>query len=114
IDAVRGCLALERGPVVYCFEEGDLPDGADLADVALQREAVLADGGPVPTLGGVPGVSVAGAVRDLDAWRQIEYADVRERPEDGVAAPARLLAVPYFTWANRGDGAMRVWLPRSD
>jgi DUF1680 family protein len=113
IDAVRGCLALERGPVVYCFEAGDLPAGADLADVALQREGELADSGQLAPLGGVPAVSVAGVVRDLDGWRQIEYVDVRELPVDGVAAPARLVAVPYFTWANRGDGGMRVWLPRA-
>jgi uncharacterized protein len=113
IDAIRGCLALERGPVVYCFEAGDLPAGADLADVALQREAEPADSGPLAPLGGVPAVSVAGVIRDLDAWRQIEYVDVRELPVDGVAAPARLLAVPYFAWANRGDGGMRVWLPSS-
>jgi uncharacterized protein len=111
IDAVRGCLALERGPVVYCFEAGDLPAGADLADVALQRDAEPADSGPLAPLGGVPAVSVAGVVRDLDGWRQIEYLDVRELPLDGAAAPARLLAVPYFTWANRGDGGMRVWVP---
>jgi DUF1680 family protein len=114
IDAVRGCLALERGPVVYCFEAGDLPAGANLADVALQTDTAPADSGPLAPLGGVPGVSVAGVVRDLDAWRQIEYVDVRELPQDGAAAPARLLAVPYFAWANRGDGGMRVWLPRSD
>jgi hypothetical protein len=113
IDAVRGCLALERGPVVYCFEAGDLPDGADLADVAFQREAEPADSGLVAPLGDVPAVSVAGVVRDLGRWRQIEYVDVRELPVAGVAAPARLLAVPYFAWANRGDGGMRVWLPSS-
>lgn len=28
-------------------------------------------------------------------------------PEDAV----EVLAVPYPTWANRGPGAMRVWLP---
>ena len=114
IDAVRGCLALERGPVVYCFEAGDLPAGADLADVTLQPDPAPVDSGPLAPLGGVPGVSIAGVVRDLDGWRQIEYADVRELPRDGAAAPARLLAVPYFAWANRGDGGMRVWLPRSD
>lgn len=113
IDAVRGCLAVERGPVVYCFEAGDLPAGADLADVALQREAEPADSGPLAPLGGVPAVSVAGVLRDLEGWRQVEYVDVRELPVDGVAAPARLLAVPYFAWANRGDGGMRVWLPSS-
>jgi DUF1680 family protein len=114
IDAVRGCLALERGPVVYCFEAGDLPAGANLADVALQTDTAPADSGPLAPLGGVPSVSVAGVVRDLDGWRQIEYLDIRELPRDGAAIPARLLAVPYFAWANRGDGGMRVWLPRSD
>jgi DUF1680 family protein len=113
IDAVRGCLALERGPVVYCFEAGDLPAGVDLADVALQSEAEPADSGPLAPLGGMPAVSVAGVVRDLDGWRQIEYVDVRELPSDGAAARARLLAVPYFAWANRGDGGMRVWVPGS-
>ncbi len=113
IDAVRGCLALERGPVVYCFEAGDLPAGADLADVALQTDPAPADSGPLAPLGGVPGVSVEGIVRDHDGWRQIEYVDVRELPRGGSAARARLLAVPYFAWANRGDGGMRVWLPSS-
>jgi hypothetical protein len=65
-------------------------------------------------LGGVPGVSVAGVLRDLDEWGRTEYVDVRELPRDGAAAPASLLAVPYYTWANRGEGGMRVWLPRLD
>jgi DUF1680 family protein len=114
IDAVRCSLALERGPVVYCFEAGDLPAGADLADVALRADTAPVDSGPLAPLGGLPGVSVAGIVRQLDGWRQLEYADVRELPRDGPAASARLLAVPYFAWANRGEGEMRVWLPRSD
>ena len=113
IDAVRGCLALERGPIVYCLEADDVPAGADLADVALQREAEPADSGPLTTLAGVPGVSVAGEVRDLERWGQIDYVDVRELPRDGSAAPTRLLAVPYFAWANRGGGGMRVWIPSS-
>ena len=35
IDAVRGTLAVERGPLVYCLEEADLPGGVSLADVAI-------------------------------------------------------------------------------
>lgn len=112
IDAVRGCVALERGPVVYCFEAGDLPDGANLADIAVQTDTAPADSGPVALLGGLPGVSVAGAVRDLDSWRQIEYVDASELPPDGTPAAAQLLAIPYFAWANRIEGGMRVWLPR--
>ena len=44
----------------------------------------------------------------------IEYVDVRELPREGTPAPAQLLAFPYFAWSNRGDGGMRVWLPKSE
>jgi len=107
-------MALERGPVVYCFEAGDLPAGASLAEIALETDTAPADSGPLALLGGVPGVSVAGVRRDLDGWREDEYVDVRELPREDAPAPARLLAIPYFAWANRGDGGMRVWLPKSD
>src|SRR5207249_2783163 len=30
VDAVRGTVAVERGPVVYCFESPDQPEGVDL------------------------------------------------------------------------------------
>src|SRR5690606_30097150 len=32
VDAVRGCVAFERGPLVYCLEAADLPGGAVLED----------------------------------------------------------------------------------
>ena len=114
IDAIRGCVALERGPVVYCFEAGDLPAGTSLAEIALETDTAPSDNGPLPLLGGVPGVSVAGVLRDLDGWRQNEYVDVRELPREGAPAPAQLLAIPYFAWANRGDGGMSVWLPEHE
>jgi DUF1680 family protein len=115
IDAVRGCVALERGPIVYCFEDGDLPAGASLADVALQADTVPVDSGPLASpLDGFPGVSVSGVVRDLDCWSELEYVDLRELPAEGTPAPAELLAIPYFAWANREDGGMRVWLPKSE
>ena len=110
IDAVRGCVALERGPIVYCVEQPDLPAGADLADVALDPAADPVDSGPVAQLGGLPGVSLAGVLRDTDGWRRTEYRDLRELPATS-AAPTQLLAVPYFAWANRDEGGMRVWIP---
>ena len=58
-------------------------------------------------------MSLAGVVRDLDGWRQTEYRDLRELPATS-AAPAPLLAVPYFAWANRDRGGMRVWIPAAD
>ena len=114
IDAVRGCVAVERGPIVYCVEQCDLPAGADLADVAVDPAADPVDNGPVAQLGGLPGVALAGVVRDLDGWRQSEYRDLRELPAAAPAAPTQLLAVPYFAWANRDEGGMRVWVPATD
>ncbi len=111
IDAVRGCLALERGPIVYCVEQHDLGSGADLADVAVDPAADPVDSGPVAQLGGLPGVALAGVVRDLDGWRRSEYRDLQELPVAAPAAPTKLLAVPYYAWANRSAGGMRVWIP---
>jgi DUF1680 family protein len=110
IDAVRGCVALERGPIVYCVEQNDLPAGADLADVALDAAADPVDGGPIAQLGGLPGVSLAGVLRESDGWSRREYRDLRELSAASTA-PAKLVAVPYFAWANRDQGAMRVWIP---
>ncbi|MET9358163.1 hypothetical protein ABZY14_35245 [Streptomyces sp. NPDC006617] len=31
-----------------------------------------------------------------------------------AARPVTATAVPYFQWDNRGDGAMRVWMPLLD
>jgi hypothetical protein len=114
IDAVRGCVALERGPVVYCVEAHDLPAGADLAAVAVDPAADPVDSGPVAQLGGLPGVSLTGTIRDLGGWGQSEYRDLRELPSAASTAPTPLLAVPYFAWANRDGGGMRVWIPATE
>jgi len=114
IDAVRGCLAVERGPVVYCVEQHDLPDGVELADVALEASAEPVDDGPVEGLQGLPGVALQAVVRDLDGWRRGAYRDVREAPRAVPTRGTQLLAIPYFAWANRGVGGMRVWIPVAD
>lgn len=111
IDAIRGCLAVERGPIVYCFEAADLPDGVALADIALDRGAVPGDSGELPELGGVPGVTIAGVVNRAGTRPQALYAEVGTTPKEQAPAPLQLHAIPYFTWANRGTGAMRVWTP---
>ena len=33
VDAVRGCVAVERGPLVYCLESADLPPGSELEEL---------------------------------------------------------------------------------
>lgn len=110
-DAIRGCMAVERGPVVYCFEEVDLPEGVELAAVGIDPASAPSDGGRHADLRGAPTVTVAGTVGNLDGWRDGIYRDGESLPDASPSTPMQLRAVPYFTWANRAAGAMRVWTP---
>ena len=115
IDAIRGCLAIERGPVVYCVEQTDLPASAQLADVRIAGDRTPEDAGPVDALGGAPGIDVAGSIASLDGWQDSEYRDRREVEGTSPASQSTpLKAIPYHTWGNRGVGTMRVWLPEAD
>jgi DUF1680 family protein len=94
VDAVRGCVALERGPLVYCIETDDLPSGTELEDVAVHPAV---DPQPVPRgdVGdGVVGLSFPAAAQMAGTTSSIEIG-----------------AVPYFAWGNRAVEAMRVWIP---
>jgi DUF1680 family protein len=107
IDAVRGCVALARGPLVYCIEQADHP-GVAVEDLRLDPAAPPeaseenAELGVPVTLAGPATVEVAGS----DAL----YA-THEPRRTPARAPATLTAIPYFRWANRGPNAMRVWIP---
>ncbi len=99
IDAVRGCVALERGPLVMCVESVDQPDAVDVARVRVDPSA------PLTTTG--TGVEAQG-------WHV-------DHPEDTVPygpqaprlarTPAPVRFVPYFSWGNRGPSTMRIWVP---
>jgi len=111
VDAVRGCLALARGPLVFCVEQADLP-----ADVALEQvrldptapivaERVAAEPAPLRLV-------VTGAVHTSDG--PLYTGQDSPYPPGADAGPrtgVRFTAIPYHAWANRGPGAMRVWLP---
>jgi len=113
IDAVRGCVAIERGPLVYCVEQADIEADVELADLRLAADAALSDGPERPGLEGMPSVLGEASLAELDGWRQHEYRDAREvLPGSERQREIDLVAVPYFAWANRGTGAMRVWIPQ--
>ena len=91
---LKGQVAFERGPIVYCLEGTDngghalnliVPDSATL--VAEPRPALL---GGITVLSG-PGFDVEG---------------------QSAARPVKVTAVPYALWNNRGSGEMTVWLAR--
>jgi DUF1680 family protein len=108
--AVRGCAAIERGPLVYCLEAADAPAGARVDDLRVRPEAELRAEARRDLLGGIVAIRVAGEHHPAgdDGW---PYGF---SPNGTAGRPVELLAVPYSHWGNRGDGGMRVWTPLTD
>jgi DUF1680 family protein len=106
VDAVRGTVAVQRGPLVYCAESVDLPGGHDVEVIRVDPAAPPQDGtgGTVVT----PGQITAYDVQRDGTWPY--------RPLDAATAEpstdrAEIVLVPYHSWANRGPSTVRVWLP---
>jgi DUF1680 family protein len=85
----RGRVALQRGPLVYAFESAD--NGSGLDELRIPRQAEIRPVFRADLLGGVTVLTGAG----------VDRAGGQSRP---------FVAVPYFSWANRGTGEMRVWI----
>lgn len=98
IDAVRGCVVVERGPEVLALESVDL-GGADVSLVRLDLAAGLRE---------VDGRVLATLVTDAPADAAWPYG-TPPSPADRPRTEAPLIA--YHDWANRGPSTMRVWLP---
>ncbi|GLY79999.1 glycoside hydrolase family 127 protein [Actinoallomurus iriomotensis] len=110
VDAVRGCVAIERGPLVYCLEQADHPGGG-LDDVVIEAGGPLTAKERPDLLGGVVTVVGTGYRRSLPEPGWWPYVPAGSPQAPGT--PLELVAVPYFAWANRTVGSMRVWLPTS-
>lgn len=111
IDALRGTVAVEYGPLVYCVEQADLPDAVAFPDVAVRVDTP-------PTLGprseelAAPTITIQATARPARSPAAWPYGGAPAAGEgQGTAEAIAVTAVPYHRWANRGQGAMRVWIP---
>jgi DUF1680 family protein len=104
-----GRVALMRGPLLYCVEQADNHD-VDLRDLILD--------GKEPTVSFVPGLLGGVVVLRTDAraaapdagWEDRLYRTAHPREGDTQTKATRVTTIPYYAWANREPGAMRVWL----
>ncbi|WP_082098724.1 glycoside hydrolase family 127 protein [Demequina iriomotensis] len=114
VDALRGTVALRRGPVVFCLEQADLPPGVPLEDIRIDLRAAPRPGPGVASLRAGATVLAEGVVRGVDGLPASTALPRSSRPPlaSGML-PGRiaLRAIPYARWANRAGGAMRVWIP---
>jgi DUF1680 family protein len=110
LDAARGAVAIEYGPLVYCLEAVDNP-GHRLDDLTVDTTVAPEVASVDDTLGGVAIIRTAGRVRPWAgaSWWPYRPAAGPAGDEPGELVP--LTAAPYYTWGNREPGAMRIWVP---
>ena len=96
VEADRGRVALQRGPIVYCLEGVD--NGGKVLDIMLPKDAKLTAEKRPDLLGGVTVITgTAKRVRN-------------GQPAEDV----KITAIPFYAWDNRPpSGEMVVWMAES-
>jgi hypothetical protein len=108
-----GRLAVQRGPLVYCLEQLDQPEGVSLFDVSLDmrhesaspfQEEFRSD-----LLGGIVMLKHMGAAYDKTGSGGGLYN--LYTPGAPKTHRVELRFIPYYAWANRAGTPMQVWTP---
>ncbi|PKK38167.1 six-hairpin glycosidase [Siphonobacter sp. SORGH_AS_0500] len=86
VEADRGKVALERGPLVYCVEGVD--NGGDVNEISVSDQTKLK------------------FVNDPDFITTSVL--IKGENADGK----KFTAIPYHLWSHRGVGKMAVWVPK--
>ena len=106
VEETRNHAAVQRGPIVYCLEQADLPAGVALSDVSLDVDRPIAGKYDDETLGGVVVLEAGARHRPTQPWNSLYRLRSVNRGEE-----LRVRLIPYYAWANRQPGEMSVWLP---
>jgi DUF1680 family protein len=99
-----GRVALKRGPLVYCVEEADNPGGR-VQRLRLPRESELRLSTRSDLFDGIVTLSADALAIDEADWNTLYRTRAPKEKQ------ATLTALPYYLWANRGQGSMMVWVP---
>lgn len=105
VSADFGKVAVQRGPMIYCAEEAD--NDKPLWIYQVDPKAKPSYKYESDLLKGVGTIIVKAAKPALASSDAPLYAPEETAPK---AEPTELKLVPYYAWANRKDGQMRVWL----
>src|SRR3989475_4665441 len=108
-----GRVAVQRGPLVYCLEQLDQPQGISLYDVSLDLREGSSSAFHVEfdkdLLGGIVWLRHAGA------WNEKTSSDGKlyraYTPTVPKGRQVELKFIPYYAWANRTATQMQVWTP---
>lgn len=98
VEADKGRIAVERGPIVYCAEWPD--NDFDVLSIFLNQKPQFSVTEKPELLEGLVQLSTDGQVLSYDDKGRLQTKDVK------------LNLIPYYAWCHRGSGNMAVWLPQ--
>lgn len=93
-------IAIQRGPLVYCVEGTD--NNGQAWNLVIPKETIFSDTNHFVLTEPIVALKAEVPVVTISA--------------DGLSVHTEkknIIAIPYYTWANRGQTQMQVWLPGS-
>ena len=105
IEELRNQVAVKRGPVVYALESPDLPKGTHITDVYISSSKDLKSVHKPNELGGVTTIETELLIRKDE--QKGMYNEVSKPKLETYSTQL----IPYYTWSNRGQGEMTVFMP---
>lgn len=104
IDAIRGCVAVERGPLVMCVESVFQPDHTDVEALTVDVTQPLKDQ--------IDRAVASGSLlsTSMSLW---PYADNRPHDQHDDSPNSPVVFTPYWSWGNHAGSTMRIWVPIS-
>lgn len=98
VEADRGRIAVERGPIVYCAEFPD--NDFEVLSAFMNQNPKFTEKYSSDKLYGIVELSTDAQVLSYDDKGRLTAKDVK------------LNMIPYYAWNHRGRGQMAVWLPQ--
>ena len=98
VEADRGKISVERGPLVYCAEWPD--NDFSVLSVFMNRKPEFTVERKPKLLYGIDELKTQAQTLGYDETGRLVTKDVT------------LTLIPYYAWAHRGTGEMAVWLPQ--
>ena len=98
VEADRGMISVERGPLVYCAEHPD--NTFDIMGALMNQNPEFRLGKTE-----IAGTTVQTIVTDAQTLSFDKQGKLQTTDH-------KLTLIPYYAWCHRGSGKMRVWLPQ--
>jgi len=107
VEQLRNQVAVMYGPLLYCVESKDLPEGKNINSIRIPADVELKAASASDLPFGIQALEGKALYLDEKPWGGELY-----RPLSVSAmSDFSIRMIPYFAWANRGPGGMSAWLP---